>query len=126
VIRTVAIAVSAVVLLLGGCGGGSEPPRAPPRSTIGAVRRVRLQIRGLVQGVSYRASATSAARRIGVTGWVRNQPDGSVVAEVQGSPADVDAMIDWCKDGPPSARVDGVDVTDIAAVTGEAGFSTQR
>jgi acylphosphatase len=87
---------------------------------------VRLQIRGLVQGVSYRASATSAARRIGVTGWVRNQPDGSVLAEVQGAPADVDAMIDWCKDGPPSARVDGVEVTDIAAVIGEAGFSTQR
>lgn len=90
------------------------------------MRRVRLHIRGLVQGVSYRASAADAARRIGVTGWVRNQPDGSVLAEVQGPADAVDAMIDWCKDGPPSGRVDGVEVIDAAPVSGEMAFTIRR
>ena len=91
-----------------------------------AMRRVRLMIRGLVQGVSFRASAAGAARRIGVSGWVRNQPDGSVLVEAQGQADRVDSMIDWCKDGPPHARVDGVQVIDMPAVSGEQGFTIQR
>ena len=79
------------------------------------MRRVRLEIRGLVQGVAYRASAAAAGRRL-----------GSVVAEVQGPADAVDAMVDWCKDGPPSARVDGVQVIDRPAVDGESAFTIQR
>jgi acylphosphatase len=90
------------------------------------MRRVRLAIRGRVQGVSYRASAMDAARRLGVSGWVRNQPDGSVLLEAQGPSDKIDLLIDWCHDGPPHARVDDVKVIDVAVVSGEKGFTIER
>jgi acylphosphatase len=90
------------------------------------MRRVRLTIRGQVQGVSYRANATDAARRLGVSGWVRNQPDGSVLLEAQGPADQVALMIDWCNDGPPHARVDDVKVIDVPIVNAEKGFTIER
>jgi len=124
VIRALAVAAA---LLAPACGGPAASRPERPRDTLTAVRRVRLLIRGRVQGVSYRASTVEAARRLGgVTGWVKNTADGSVVAEVQGAPDAVDAMIDWCKDGPPAARVDGVEVIETPAVSGEKGFTIER
>ncbi|MCL4234790.1 MAG: acylphosphatase [Deltaproteobacteria bacterium] len=70
-----------------------------------------LMISGRVQGVWYRASAREAALRIGVAGWVRNLPTGDVEAFVEGERDAVNAFIDWCRQGPPHARVDRVDVT---------------
>jgi acylphosphatase len=90
------------------------------------MRRVRLVIRGFVQGVSYRASAQDQARRLGLTGWVKNQPDGGVLLEAQGPADRVDALVTWSKDGPPHAQVEGVDVLEILVVTGERGFTIQR
>ena len=90
------------------------------------MRRVRLSIRGLVQGVSYRASAMDAARRLGVSGWVRNQPDGGVLLEAQGPADQIDLLIDWCNDGPPHAQVDDVKVIDVPIVSGEQGFTITR
>jgi acylphosphatase len=90
-----------------------------------AARRVRAVITGKVQGVSFRAATASEARRLGVTGWIRNLPDGRVELEVQG-PADlVAALLGWCGHGPPAARVDGVATDPVDVVDGEAGFAVR-
>jgi acylphosphatase len=85
--------------------------------------RRSVRIVGIVQGVGYRQAARRQAERLGLAGFVRNEPDGSVYAEVEGDPAAVDAFIAWCQEGPPHARVIRVEVDDPLVVTGQAGFS---
>ncbi|WP_137293957.1 acylphosphatase [Nocardioides dongxiaopingii] len=84
-------------------------------------RAVDLTVTGRVQGVAFRHSAAVEATRLGVAGWVRNEPDGAVAAHVEGAEDAVEAMVAWCRTGPPSARVAGVDVVE-AAVTGASSF----
>ena len=69
---------------------------------------LHLTIRGLVQGVGYRWNLAQAARRLGVTGWVRNRDDGSVEAMVAGPQAALDDLLAWARQGPGGARVDDV------------------
>jgi acylphosphatase len=76
---------------------------------------VRAVVRGRVQGVGFRASAAHEARRLGVGGWVRNRPDGSVELEARGAPAAVDALCTWLAQGPRGARVTGVDTYEAPA-----------
>ena len=73
-------------------------------------RAVRVRITGLVHGVSFRASMVRLAADAGVHGWVRNLPDGSVEAFLEGDDVRVQKVIDWARLGPPRARVDRVDV----------------
>ncbi len=80
--------------------------------------RAHAIISGRVQGVFYRAETQKAARQRGVTGWVKNRPDGTVEAVFEGNENDVAAMIEWCKSGSSQARVDNVDV-DWETYTGE-------
>lgn len=84
-------------------------------------KAVELRVTGRVQGVSFRMAAEREARRLGVTGWVRNEPDGSVAALVEGDDELVDEMIAWCRQAPAYARVDAVDVTS-APVSGATTF----
>ncbi|WP_134766608.1 acylphosphatase [Nocardioides sp. 1609] len=84
-------------------------------------RAVDLTVTGRVQGVAFRYSAAAEAARLGVTGWVRNEPDGAVAAHVEGADEAVGAMVAWCRTGPPSARVAHVDVAE-AEVTGATSF----
>ena len=72
--------------------------------------RVRLLIEGRVQGVFFRVSAVEQAARLGIKGWVRNRRDGSVELLAEGEDAAVDALVSWCRHGPPRARVDRVQV----------------
>ncbi|MFO1315940.1 MAG: acylphosphatase [Burkholderiales bacterium] len=82
----------------------------------------RLVVRGRVQGVGYRHAAVEAARGIGVAGWVRNRPDGTVEALAQGTAADVERFVAWCRRGPPLARVDDVEVGEAWVDAGLARF----
>jgi len=74
--------------------------------------RKRLVVHGAVQGVFFRDTARRRARALGVAGWVRNCPDGTVEAVVEGEPDGVDAMVRFCQEGPEGARVDRVDEHD--------------
>jgi acylphosphatase len=67
-----------------------------------------LLISGLVQGVGFRYGLHAAATGAGVTGWVRNRRDGRVEAVVQGTPAQLEAILRWARRGPPGARVDEI------------------
>ena len=72
--------------------------------------RARVIITGLVQGVNFRYHPREAALRCNVAGWVQNLPDGSVEGCFEGDERDVNALIDWCRQGPDWARVDHVAV----------------
>lgn len=72
--------------------------------------RAHLIISGRVQGVCYRMETKFAADRIGVSGWVRNKHDGRVEALVEGEKPQVEALIEWCRTGPPAARVHDVEI----------------
>lgn len=84
--------------------------------------RVHLWISGRVQGVFFRVTTSAEARARGLTGWVRNAPDGRVEAEVQGAPAAVDDLIDDCRSGPSMATVTDIVVEPIEVVPGEERF----
>jgi acylphosphatase len=72
----------------------------------------RLMIRGVVQGIGYRAWADREALLLGLKGWCRNRRDGSVEMVVGGPPAQMTEMIARCRKGPPLAKVDGIEIED--------------
>jgi acylphosphatase len=74
------------------------------------VIRNRVLISGRVQGVAYRDACRKMAEQHGVTGWVRNLPDGRVEAVFEGKPDEVRHLVDWSRQGPPFAEVADVDV----------------
>ena len=82
---------------------------------------VDVVITGRVQGVFFRARTQEQAARLGVAGWVSNEPDGSVAGHFEGASVDVDALVDWCRSGPERAQVDDVRVTE-AEPGGSRGF----
>ena len=88
-----------------------------------SVVRRRVVVRGRVQGVWFRASAEREAIPRRVSGFARNQRDGSVLLELEGEAADVEAVVAWCRLGPPRAEVTAVEVSDVP-VTGGTGFRT--
>ncbi len=73
-----------------------------------------IRIKGRVQGVFFRASAQRKAQDMQLAGFVRNEPDGSVYIESEGNDLDVKQFIEWCKEGPPAAKVTAVEVIDGA------------
>ncbi len=76
---------------------------------------VQVRVTGRVQGVSFRWYAQEQARSLGVVGWVRNEPDGSVLLHAEGEDDAVDALVAWCHHGPGMARVADVAVREAAA-----------
>jgi acylphosphatase len=83
-----------------------------------ATIRRRIVISGRVQGVNFRYYTRAAAREAGAGGWVRNLPDGSVEAVIEGEPEVVDAVIAWCRKGAPASRVDDLRIYEESP-TGE-------
>ena len=72
--------------------------------------RARVSIAGRVQGVFFRMATRNEAERHGLSGWARNKSDGTVEAVFEGDKAAVETLLEWCRVGPPHARVQGVDV----------------
>lgn len=70
---------------------------------------VFLKIHGRVQGVYYRASAQSKAQNLGLTGWVKNSPNGTVESHAEGLKEKLEEFIDWCRQGPPAASVSSIE-----------------
>jgi len=67
--------------------------------------RVRLTISGKVQGVFFRVATLEEASSLGLTGWVRNCPDGSVEVVAEGRRKQIEDLVSWCRHGPPRAEV---------------------
>ena len=88
--------------------------------------RVRARVTGLVQGVFYRASTAERAEELGLCGWVRNTSDGAVELEAEGPQDRVEALLAWCRKGPPAARVRDVTAERVPVTGGERGFRVRR
>jgi acylphosphatase len=86
--------------------------------------RAEVRITGFVQGVFFRAEASNRARSLGLAGWVRNAPDGSVEAVFEGDADKVESMVEWSRRGPRGAHVDDVEV-DWGEPRGEPEFSVR-
>lgn len=88
------------------------------------MRSVDVRVTGRVQGVFYRATCVEVAQDLGLTGWVRNEADGSVRLHAEGEENAVERLVAWCHEGPSAARVDDVDVADVPT-EGHTGFEVR-
>lgn len=88
-------------------------------------KHLKLKITGKVQGVWYRASMQKEANRLNVAGLVKNEPDGSVYAEVEGDHLMLKRLVDWCWQGPDLAKVTHVFVEE-GAIEGYESFEVDR
>lgn len=76
-------------------------------------KAVKARVSGRVQGVNFRAWTQIEAQGRGLVGWVRNEPDGTVTAHIEGPGADVDEMVAALHKGPPASVVREVDQSDV-------------
>jgi acylphosphatase len=100
----------------------AEPSGPPGKTGFHPRLRAHVVVRGHVQGVFFRGSARDRARSLGVAGWARNNPDGTVEAVFEGPGERVESMVAWCRRGPAGADVRGVEV-EWGEPRGEDGFS---
>ena len=89
------------------------------------IKAFHIFVSGRVQGVSFRASTEAEARRLGVSGWVRNLTDGRVEIWAEGPVEEVEALVSWCRGGPVWARVERAVVEEVEPV-GCEGFEVRR
>jgi acylphosphatase len=94
--------------------GGKEP-----RAAFSAL------VEGRVQGVAFRYSCCAEARRLGLSGWVRNTPEGGVEVWAEGSREKLESLLAWLRRGPPGARVDRVEIRQTAALGVYRNFSIE-
>ena len=90
------------------------------------MKRIRVYISGVVQGVFFRAATRRVAADLNLTGWVRNMEDGRVEAVFEGEDAQIDKMIAWCKIGPPASRVEKVTTAEEHYTGGFRDFSIKH
>jgi len=86
-------------------------------------RRVNVIVSGIVQGVNFRRYTQLTARQLGVLGWVRNLPDGRVEGCFEGDAEAVGSLLDWCRSGPPSGRVDNLEIREESFTAEFSDFS---
>jgi acylphosphatase len=80
------------------------------------MKRLKITVRGRVQGVFFRDSTRNKASELGICGFVCNQPDGAVYIEAEGDDTPLAQFVQWCREGPQLARVAEVDVDDCESV----------
>ena len=90
------------------------------------MKRISILIKGRVQGVFYRASARDVARQFDIKGFVRNESDGNVFLEVEGTEDKLQKLVAWCKKGPPLAHVSGVEVKELDDMVNYSSFEISR
>jgi acylphosphatase len=88
-------------------------------------KRMHVTVYGTVQGVFFRSYTQMEAQKRKLAGWVRNRPDGSVEAVVEGEPGAVDSMVEWFREGPPTAKVAKVEAVEERPM-GETGVFNIR
>ena len=76
------------------------------------MKHLNLKIYGEVQGVFFRQGVKDRALELGLDGFVRNEPDGSVYLEAEGEEGILNKFIDWCRIGPPGAKVNSLDISE--------------
>ncbi|MBL7985971.1 MAG: acylphosphatase [Flavobacteriales bacterium] len=84
-----------------------------------------IRVVGRVQGVMFRKHTMIEAQRLGLTGWVKNLPDGSVHIEAEGPAEKLDELVAWCRTGPPLAGVEDVHVSE-GPLRGSTAFRIER
>lgn len=89
------------------------------------MKHLNITVSGRVQGVFFRASSREQAQLLGINGFVRNQPDGSVYLEAEGDDEAMAKMLAWLEQGPPAARVDNLAVEE-SEVENLEGFVVSR
>lgn len=89
------------------------------------MEHLTFHIKGRVQGVFFRQSARQQAQRLGLTGYARNNPDGTVTIEAEGPVGALAELETWCHRGPVAARVDGVEMSS-GTVQGYSAFEVRR
>ena len=87
--------------------------------------RRRYQVYGRVQGVGFRYTVMQAAKALGLTGWVRNEYDGTVTTELQGDGASIERLWEMVRRGS-YIRIEGYDMTELAVDATERGFQVRR
>ncbi|MBP7058611.1 acylphosphatase [Candidatus Gracilibacteria bacterium] len=100
----------------------TKPSNAGPSGPSPAqqsLQQATIKIYGDVQGVFFRADSREKARELNIKGWIKNEDDGTVSCIAQGPPENLQAFLDWCRRGPPDARVDKLDakIENIAQTT---------
>ena len=81
-------------------------------------------VHGAVQGVGFRFRCGQEAERLGVLGWIRNEPDGTVTGHFEGPAATVEALVEWCRRGPSHADVERVE-SEAVVPSGARAFSVE-
>jgi acylphosphatase len=89
-------------------------------------KQAEILVLGMVQGVFFRTATQQKARELDLTGWVRNEPDGSVKILAHGKENNLQKLIDWCGTGPPFARIDKVEVNWKEKQEGFKNFEIEK
>lgn len=89
-------------------------------------RRVKITVKGKVQGVWYRQSTLETANALGIRGWVRNLPNGDVEILAEGETEAINSLIEWCKKGPPLAIVKDIEIVELSYIGNLPDFHIKR
>ena len=77
------------------------------------MKRIRIIVNGKVQGVFYRINTIKIAQSLSIYGFVKNNADGSVLIDAEGEEPNLRSLVEWCRVGPPTARVDSVSTEQL-------------